>query len=205
VADFWGIIPSIKKAEGGLSRDLDDNASSNPAPCTYAGQTGWHTNKGVTWSTFKGLAPSLGYTADCATFFAMPDDVWLKIFKQGYWDKMQGDKLKSTGIAYILAQMAWGSGAGTWSGTSGARPQVRNFVKSALGTTITSDSQMISVLNAVKDIPSFINSLIDFRINWLKGHEDWWKYGKGWTARYEELRTLALSITAEVKKKSTGI
>ena len=63
MANYKKIMPFVRKWEGGLSNNKSDNASKNPSPCEYNGKKGWHTNKGVTWTTFKGSA-NLGYTAN---------------------------------------------------------------------------------------------------------------------------------------------
>lgn len=96
----------IKRWEGGLSKDSRDKASAYPVP----DGSGYHTNKGVTWQTFSGLAPKLGYTATPALFYKMPDNIWLKIYKVGYWDTVQGDKINSQAIAELCADWVWGSG-----------------------------------------------------------------------------------------------
>jgi hypothetical protein len=101
----------IKKWEGGLSNDpRDKNPASYPAPCSYRGQTGWHTNKGITYATFYSNAKKLGYTSSCENFFAMPDAIWLKIYKAGFWDKFLLDSYRSQSIADVIVSLAWGSG-----------------------------------------------------------------------------------------------
>lgn len=112
MADYKRIIPFILKAEGGLSRATTDSASKHPSPCSFNGLTGWHTNKGVTYQAFVSLAPSLGYEASCTNFITMPQNIWEKIFKIGYWDAVKGDAIKSQAVADQLADMAWGAGAG---------------------------------------------------------------------------------------------
>lgn len=111
-------IAYIKKWEGGLSRRTDDSASSNPVP----DGSGYHTNKGVTWTAFQSLASKLGYTASPALFYAMPDKIWLAIYKVGYWDPMKCDKIPSQAIAELLADFAWGSGTG------GATRQLQRYL-----------------------------------------------------------------------------
>jgi phage antirepressor YoqD-like protein len=125
MANYRNIIPFIKKWEGGLSRAKTDTASSSPAPFTtrardysqrgapYVTSNDWHTNKGVTWTTFSGLASRLKYTPTKENWEQMPDSIWEKIFKNGYWDKVQGDKLLTQNIADLLADWYWGSG--TWA------------------------------------------------------------------------------------------
>ena len=108
MADYRQITGWIKKWEGGLSKSKSDYASKFPVP----DGSGYHTNEGVTWKTFETLAPKLSYSATPQLFYAMPDDVWGKIFKYGFWDVTRGDEIKSQAIAETLADWAWASGSG---------------------------------------------------------------------------------------------
>jgi hypothetical protein len=112
MADYRHPRKFILQWEGGLSRDAGDSASTHPAPWMHKGLSGWHTNKGVTFSTFESLAPMLGYAVTPENFFNMPDRIWEKIFKIGYWDAWRLDEMKSQAIADLLADFAWGSGIG---------------------------------------------------------------------------------------------
>jgi lysozyme family protein len=122
MADSSKIISFIKAAEGGLSRATTDRASSNPAPWLFNGKKGWHTNRGITFTTFVSLAPKLGYEITPANFFNMPDSLWLKIFTFGYWTPMQLNNIQSQAIANCLADFAWASGV------SGARTSIAKFL-----------------------------------------------------------------------------
>jgi lysozyme family protein len=110
--------------EGGLSRALTDTASSNPCPVSFNGKTGWHTNKGVTWTTFVSLAPALGYSPTADNFFAMPRSIWDKIYKHGYWNPFGLDQMKSESMAAVIVSWAWGSGV------QGATNRLESFMKS---------------------------------------------------------------------------
>ena len=124
MADYKNIISFIKTKEGGKSSATTDTASRNPSPCGN-GSNGkpYHTNKGVTWSTFSSNASSLGYSASCSNFLNMPDEIWGKIYKQSYWNPMQGDRIKNQAIANTFVEMAWGSGIG------GATKFLKQFFK----------------------------------------------------------------------------
>jgi lysozyme family protein len=104
MSDYRHIIPFIKKAEGGLSKDTADSASANPVP----DGSGYHTNKGIVWSTWSNV---FGTDADSIKrFYAMSDDDWGLIFKKLYWDMMLGDQIKSQRISDLLVDWIWGSG-----------------------------------------------------------------------------------------------
>jgi len=123
MADIKYIIPFTYKWEGGLSRATSDKASAFPSPYTYQGKTGWHTNKGVTYEAFKSNADRLGYKDTSENFLNMPEDIWLKIAKQRYWDKVYTDDIKSQAVANIIFSWMWGS----WLGWT---PRMQRYLKS---------------------------------------------------------------------------
>ena len=164
MANYKVVVPYFLKKEGGLSRATTDTASNNPSPCVYNGQTGWHTNKGVTWTTFKSLAPQLGYDPSCNNFLTMPADIWGLIFKKGYWNYWDGDNNPHQALADFMTWTVWGSGA------AGSRRFLRNFLRDQYGINKdVSDRQgireaLISLAN--KDERKIWEQLIQYRWNW---------------------------------------
>lgn len=142
MADYKNIISFIKVREGGLSSATTDTASKNSSPCGN-GSNGkpYHTNKGVTWTTFTSLASKLGYSATCANFIKMPDDIWGKIYKYGYWNPMLGDKIKNQAIANVFVEMAWGSGVG------GATNALKKFFTSNYNKSFANISEIVDYVN----------------------------------------------------------
>lgn len=106
MADYKQIIPFIKKWEGGLSRITNDSASKNTCPTPFKGQTGWHTNQGITYLSWCSI---FGQNND-ARFYAMSSEDWNTVFKKGYWDAVKGDQIQKQSIANVLVSWAWGSG-----------------------------------------------------------------------------------------------
>lgn len=126
MANIQAIIPFTYKHEGGLSRATTDKASKNPAnisPYTIKGVKGWHTNKGVTYSVFKEGAAKYGYKDTLENFVNMPHEIWLKIAKNGYWDIINLDNVKSQAVANLMFSWMWGSGY-AW------RNRVKSYLKS---------------------------------------------------------------------------
>ncbi len=140
MANYETVIPFMKAWEGGLSRATTDTASANPAPWTYKGVTGWHTNKGITFPVFQKYAPMFGYAVSPENFFNMPDDLWKKIFKVIYWDGMQLDKVRSAAIAAALSNWSWGSG------DYGAFQLLKGYLKSK-GKIVNSDAEAAEAIN----------------------------------------------------------
>ena len=149
MADYRHQVDFIKKWEGGLSNDSRDTGpASYPAPCTYNGQTGWHTNKGIIYATFESNASKLGYVASCSNFFTMPDRIWLKIYKVSFWDKFLLDTYHSQSIADIVVSLAWGSGI--W----GAYRQIAKFLNANYATTfpISASSYTLERAQKIRDV-----------------------------------------------------
>ncbi len=99
-------IKLCKEFEGGLSRDKADSASKYPCPTPYKGVTGYHTNKGITYTSWK---RKFGTGAD-NRFFEMNDADWFKIFDEMYFSRVKGHDYKSLNIAAMVTAFAWGSG-----------------------------------------------------------------------------------------------
>lgn len=167
MADYKFPIPFFLKKEGGLSRATTDSASRNPSPCTFNGKTGYHTNKGVTYSSFVGLAPKLGYSPSCENFLSMPTSIWGKIFKNGYWNFWKCDNIPYQSVADFMCWTVWGSGGGSWSKKSGSIGFLYGFLKSK-GYIATSKDNIKELLLqlAAKDERSLWIELIEYRYNW---------------------------------------
>jgi hypothetical protein len=108
MANFQNIKGITLQKEGGLSRATTDSASRNPSPYVYQGKTGWHTNKGVTYTTFVEASKRYGFANNEQNFIYMPEAIWDKIAKGMYWDYLKLDNLKSDGVAIQLFSLVWG-------------------------------------------------------------------------------------------------
>ena len=154
MANYKLYLPELLKVEGGLSKSKQDKASVNPVP----DGSGYHTNKGVTWTTFSNLSKKLGYKPDIALFYKMPDSLVGLIFKHEYWDGVHADGIKSQGIAENIADWAYHSGPGT------ALKQVKKFLGLPAKAT---PQQFVDRINKTLDEKSFIAQLIAYRKHWL--------------------------------------
>ena len=87
-------MPFILRWEGGFS--------DHPA------DRGGATNKGVTLATFRQF-----YGADRTAddLRAMTDAQWLHIFREGYWNRWQADRIASQSLANLLVDWVWASGS----------------------------------------------------------------------------------------------
>lgn len=200
MANAFLIIPHVLKWEGGLSRNPADSASKNPAPCSYNGKTGYHTNKGVTYTTFTSLAKSLNYEPTCENFFTMPEDIFLKIFKTGYWNGFKLDEYKSQKIANVIVSWAWASGA------YGAYKQLKKFFDKEYNIKLSGTYN--ENINTIKDLfnketeideSAVYNKLIEaYRNFYISLNQP--TFIKGWLNRLTDLDTF--NIAFEVVKKN---
>lgn len=146
MANYKNLVNFIKLQEGGLSSKSTDNASKYPAPCGN-GSNGlpYHTNKGVQWLVFKTYAPKLGYQATCDNFLKMPTEIWSKIYKEIFWDAVNGDAIKNQAIANTFVEWAW------LSGTGGSLNSAISFFKTNYNKTFTSYKQITAYVNELND------------------------------------------------------
>lgn len=178
----------IKKWEGSLSRDTKDTASNNPSPCIHNGVTGWHTNKGITWATFKQHAPRFGYKADCETFLNMPDDLWFQILSKVYAGAFPLEKIKHLpSIQAVIITWAWGSGV------AGAESRLANFQREVMGIVDSNITPSEIVDNFKKRITpvnekEWFNKLCDRRLQDFQKMASWEAHGQGWTRRLNDFR-----------------
>lgn len=150
------IISFTYAKEGGLSRAKTDKASKNPAPYCYKGICDYHTNKGITWTTFLDSSKKLGFEASANNFFTMPALIWEKIAKIIYWDSIRLNSLKSDAIAWILFSFRWGSGY-AWM------PRISKYLKTKniVWTGAYWSSGKLRIATDYKEISDKINLLIE--------------------------------------------
>lgn len=207
MAKFDNAIPYIKKAEGGLSRAITDSASKNPAPFTYNGKTGWHTNKGITYETFKYMASKVGYAANADNFFKMPDSIWLGIYKKGYWDEVKGDLYNSQALANAIVDYAWAFGVG------GARTRISKYLLDKYKVSTKNFTEIANAFNTLtkESDKQVFNDFIEHRKNAFKALKQP-ANEKGWINRmdtlsrdslkllYDNASETVAKVTDEVKK-----
>ncbi len=184
------LIPFIQRYEGGLSRDPKDSASSHPAPWPHNGQTGWHTNKGVTYMAFVAKAKRGGYAVTAKNFFEMPDHIWMSILKNGYMSAFPLEEINHLPrIQAVIISWAWGSGV------KGAERRLANFQREEMGivdSNITPDEivknfkKKVNTLNEKK----WFLALCDRREADFRKMPTFYAHGNGWLNRLNAFRNL---------------
>lgn len=194
MADSTNIRPFIQKWEGGLSKNAADSAAKNPAPWSYNNQSGYHTNKGVTYTTFTSLAPKLGYEISAENFFTMPAIIWDGIFKTGYWDPWNLDKMRSQIIADLIADFAY------MSGTGGSFNSIKKYL-SAKGITVSTRAQAVDAINKLSlgKEQQIFNELVAHREAFFRSLNQP-TFLNGWLNRLNNLKNFGIQTL--LKKKS---
>jgi lysozyme family protein len=206
MVNYKNLVPFIKIKEGGISGTPKDSASKNPSPCGKDRQGyPYHTNKGVQWATFKGLASKGGYTASCDNFLKMPDDIWNRIYKVGFWDEIQGDRIQNQAIANTFVEMVWGSGLGSVSRGTGTLGWLNSFFKKNYNQNLTSITQMVNFVNKLDNegkTPELFEKLNNFRASKYKALNQP-AFTKGWLNRLNAFYILNKPYAISKKEKTS--
>ena len=174
----------ILRWEGGLSKHSKDSASSDCVP----DGSGVHTNKGVTFRSFKA---QFGDSPEAIKrFYEMSKEDWMQIYRL-YWDGIKADDIESDLIAEFWADFAWGSGV------YGAAKQLQKFIVSE-GFNIAIDGkvgkQTLSTLNRLIHMKGeayvYLKSY-DHRVNFLRGLDSFKHFGRGWLNRLQDFHAYA--------------
>lgn len=96
MANFNVFLRRLLRLEGGYVNHKNDK--------------GGCTNKGVTLTTFRKY---YGAGLDCNDLKNITEEQIGNIYKTGYWDKCNADKIADSNLAYLLVDFAVNSGAKT--------------------------------------------------------------------------------------------
>lgn len=165
--------------EGKTSKDANDSASKC-AP--FAGA--YHTNKGITYCTFKALAPIAKIkpvTYD--RFLKLNDNDVSAILYAGFYDYMNLKWFKPS-IALSLMEIAWGSGPAQAAKTL-QKALLSLGVKVPVSSRIT--MEMINGAKKVGIVNLFL-AIWKVRLDYLKSLSVWQYYAEGWTKRVETFK-----------------
>lgn len=93
MADFAKYAPKLLQIEGGFVNHPEDK--------------GGITNLGITIETYRSYC---GQDKTIKDLQNMSYGTWCKIMKDGYWDRVKGDKIENQSLAEIIADWAVNSG-----------------------------------------------------------------------------------------------
>lgn len=177
MADVSGIYDHINKWEGGLV--------NNPA------DPGGLTNRGITLTTFKNLAPKLlGIEGNADNLRALTDDQW-KIIIKWFWDQVCGDEINDQCIANIIMDWYWGSG--DWAISNVVRVLNNNYGYSIEDKRVNAKmtQEIIDAINAQDPVDLYknlYNQRIAYYNNIVQASPSLSVFLKGWTNRANDLQ-----------------
>lgn len=201
MADFSKYIQFLAKVEGGISADPRDK---NPAktPSNYVMQTGtWkgykvHTNRGITFGTYKANASKVGLKPTTEAFMALTYQQAYTFYKKLFWDTKFLDLIISQGVAELICEAFVGSLVGGNKFIKDLQVTLKEL-KFPVKYTGKFDTQTINNLNiALKktDTEKFlIREMSRKRLAYLKSLSNFNVYGKGWATRLANTETRGLT------------
>lgn len=171
----------VARWEGKYGRSMEDSASKYFCPTPHTDGKRYHTSHGITYQTWVNAYG----TDNDKEFYSMPSDMWFKIFKGRFWDKVQGDKLPFN-IAVLTTEFAW------MSGVSVGGKQLQSALRK-LGHNIEVDGQIGNQTTAAvknTDTKLLFDEMIKVRRQFYEqiavGKNAKWK--KGWLNRLEAVK-----------------
>jgi hypothetical protein len=135
----------------------------------------------------------------------MPNDIWAKIYKEGFWNPMQGDRIKNQAIANTFVEMAWGSGVGSNTSSKGAIAYLKNFFKSKYNKSFDTITQIVDYVNKLDEegqTPELFEKLYDFRKSLYSSFNQPSNI-KGWINRLDAFYVLNKPYALSTGAKST--
>lgn len=177
--NFDQCLAHVLKYEGGYA-----NHPSDP---------GGATMKGVTQAVYNGYRKRLGQAA--ADVRNITDAELRAIYRRQYWEVIKGDDLPS-GVDMVVFDGAVNSGPS----------QSAKWLQRALndmGASLKDDGIIgLATLNAMgsaNDHNSVINKVCDKRLDMLRRLKTWPTFGKGWSNRVADVRSVGLSMIGAQK------
>lgn len=115
----------------------------------------------------------------------------IAIYKANYWDAVRGDDLPS-GVDLWVFDAAINSGPS----------RAARWLQMAAGVKADGAVGPVTLAAVAKADPAdLIMAMERYRMNMLRGHEDWDVFGRGWTNRVESITAKALKLAGAVKSK----
>ena len=171
----------VMASEGGKSNDSRDTWAVKCAP--FAGA--YHTNKGITFCTWKSNAKAIGSEPTYEAFLSMTDEQANKILYEFYLFSTKNGSIKDNAIALSITEAYWGSGGHAFQNLATALNAAGFKCTSALILT----NQMIQGANSL-DAKLLFDKFWTARYNYLKSLSNAPTYIKGWTTRINSFKKI---------------
>ncbi|TPN44857.1 glycoside hydrolase family 108 protein [Mesorhizobium sp. B1-1-7] len=150
---------------------------------------GGPTNKGVTQRVYDAYRRGKGLGAQSVQQISTREVA--DIYDRQYWDAVKGDDLP-TGIDYVLFDGAVNSGP----------KQSVIWLQRALGAAYkgrvdgTMGLTTVEAVNAVNDLDALVDRICDQRLAFMRHLSTWPVFGRGWSARVAEVRSIGRAWAA---------
>ncbi|RUX96139.1 MULTISPECIES: glycoside hydrolase family 108 protein [unclassified Mesorhizobium] len=178
-------LAKVLAHEGGYSNHAQDPGGPTMKGVTQRVYDGYRKGKGLATRSVKGI------TADELN----------AIYDHQYWDAVQGDALPA-GVDYVLFDGAVNSGPG----------RSIMWLQQALGPVYTGriDGVMgmgtLAALKAINNNDALIDRICDARMNFLRRLSTFATFGRGWSARVAEVRSIGQAwATGQVPQAASFI
>lgn len=156
--------------EGGYANDRRDN--------------GGPTNFGITQGTLDSWRVGQGRASEPVRNITRTEAA--DIYRARYWDTVKGDQLPA-GLDYVVFDGAVNSGPG----------RSVKWLQQALMQTMDGAIGPVTLAAASKaDVSKTIADIKTIRMAFLRSHDDWDAFGRGWTNRVDSVTSDALAMVA---------
>lgn len=142
---------------------------------------GGATNKGITQATYNSWRKAHGQSVRSVKLIEQSEVE--AIYKKNYWDKVRGDDLP-VGIDYAVFDFAVNSGPA----------RAAKFIQRLAGVPADGIIGPATVAAATSKQFGLVDKLCNERMRFLQTLPTWRVFGKGWSNRVTEVRTVAKSM-----------
>lgn len=151
---------------------------------------GGETNKGVTWRTYNAWRSKQGLPSRSVK--DITDDELKSIYRQQYWNVIQGDILPS-GVDYAVFDFAVNSGPA----------RAAKFLQAIVGAAQDGQIGVITVEAVQKrNAADVVKALCESRLAWLQRLRTWSTFGKGWGNRVRDVQAAATQMALGDSKQA---
>lgn len=176
-------IPHVLKWEGKTSNDPGDKTAAKCIPYPK-----FHTNKGVTYCTFKAMAADLGITPVTYEKFVKLTDAEVAKFIYRFYTNVEGSKYPDS-IAIAMVETAWLSGK--QRAFKHLQEALRDLGKN-IAVTQDSNTETVQAAASVPEqklFDAFIARRWAYLIDYLGNSPNYKKFKNGWTNRLNDFKS----------------
>ena len=165
--NFENVLTRVLKDEGGFVNDPRD--------------PGGMTNLGVTTRVWEGF---VGHPVDEAAMRALTPEMVAPLYRQNYWNKVQGDALPA-GVDYVVMDYAVNSGPA----------RAARALQQACGANPDGSIGPVTLAAVNNTNPrTLVASICDERLTFLESLSTFAAFGRGWSARVARVKAVSLQM-----------